>query len=62
MSVAIDEVVELGCQSVVLTGFGEPMLDKNLEKKISYAKGWGLKTYIITNGSALTNGRCSGSC
>ncbi|GAG26740.1 unnamed protein product, partial [marine sediment metagenome] len=36
------------------TGFGEPMLDRHLEQKIKYAKSKGLRTYIITNGSALT--------
>lgn len=50
---SIDEVVELGCKQVTLTGFGEPFLDKNLEKKISYAKSKGLRTYVITNGSLL---------
>jgi hypothetical protein len=54
---SIDEVVELGATQVVLTGFGEPMLDKKLEAKISYAKSRGLRTYIITNGSALTEKR-----
>lgn len=54
---SVDEVTELGCNRVVLTGFGEPLLDKNLEQKIAYAHNKGLKTYIITNGSALTNER-----
>lgn len=51
---SIDEVVALGAQQVVLTGFGEPMLDKRLENKIAYAHAKGLSTYFITNGSALT--------
>lgn len=50
---SIDEVTELGCKRVTLTGFGEPFLDKNLEKKISYAKSKGLRTYVITNASLL---------
>jgi len=50
---SIDEVSELGCTQVTLTGFGEPFLDKNLEKKIAYAKFKGLRTYVITNGSLL---------
>ena len=54
---SIDEVVELGAEQVVLTGFGEPMLDKGLENKIAYAKRKGLRTYIITNGSAITEKR-----
>ena len=57
---SIDEVVELGAKKVVLTGFGEPMLDRKLEKKISYAKSKGLETYFITNGSVLTDKRARG--
>jgi organic radical activating enzyme len=51
---SIDEVAKLGAKKVVLTGFGEPMLDKRLEQKIAYAKSKGLSTYFITNASALT--------
>ena len=54
---SIDEVYELGCKQVVLTGFGEPLVDKTLEEKISYAKNKGLRTYIISNGSLLTRER-----
>jgi MoaA/NifB/PqqE/SkfB family radical SAM enzyme len=51
---SIDEVVGLGAKKIVLTGFGEPMLDKRLEDKVAYASAKGLSTYFITNGSALT--------
>jgi sulfatase maturation enzyme AslB (radical SAM superfamily) len=51
---SIDEVAALGAKKVVLTGFGEPMLDRRLEQKIAYAKSKGLSTYFITNASALT--------
>jgi MoaA/NifB/PqqE/SkfB family radical SAM enzyme len=51
---SIDEVVQLGAKKIVLTGFGEPMLDKRLEDKVAYAAARGLSTYFITNGSALT--------
>lgn len=54
---SIDEIKKLGAKKVVLTGFGEPMLDKKLEEKIAYATKQGLSTYIITNGSALTQAR-----
>ena len=57
---SIDEVVGLGAKQVVLTGFGEPMLDRRLEDKIRYAKSKGLRTYIISNGSALTPKRAAG--
>ena len=50
---SIDEVVPLGATQVVLTGFGEPLLDRKLEQKIAYAKEKGLRTYVITNGSLL---------
>jgi MoaA/NifB/PqqE/SkfB family radical SAM enzyme len=51
---SIDEVVALGAKKIVLTGFGEPLLDKKLEQKVAYASSKGLGTYFITNGSALT--------
>jgi len=54
---SIDEVVKLGAKKIVLTGFGEPMLDKGLEEKISYAKTKNLSTYIISNGSVLNSKR-----
>lgn len=54
---SIDEVALLGAEKVVLTGFGEPMLDKKLELKIKYAKSKGLSTYIISNGSVLNSKR-----
>lgn len=56
---SIDEVTELGAKRIVLTGFGEPLLDPSLDLKIKYAADKGLHTYIITNASALTvnNGR-----
>jgi MoaA/NifB/PqqE/SkfB family radical SAM enzyme len=57
---SIDEVVALGAKKIVLTGFGEPMLDKRLELKIAYAKAKGLSTYIITNGSVLNSKRAQG--
>lgn len=54
---SIDEIVSLGARKIVLTGFGEPTLDKRLESKIVYAKSKGLQTYIITNGSTLSSKR-----
>lgn len=57
---SIDEIVSLGATRVVLTGFGEPLLDRQLEQKIAYAAYAGLNTYIITNGSAITANRAQG--
>jgi MoaA/NifB/PqqE/SkfB family radical SAM enzyme len=54
---SIDEVVALGAKKIVLTGFGEPLLDRRLEKKVAYASAKGLSTYFITNASALTAAR-----
>jgi MoaA/NifB/PqqE/SkfB family radical SAM enzyme len=54
---SIDEVVALGCKQVVLTSFGEPLIDKRLEEKIAYVKAKGLRTYIISNASLLTRSR-----
>lgn len=54
---SIDEVAELGCKQVVLTGFGEPLVDKRVEQKVAYAKSKGMRTYIISNVSLLTKDR-----
>ena len=50
----------LGCKQVVLTSFGEPLIDKRLEEKVAYAKSKGLRTYIISNASLLTRRRAAG--
>jgi len=46
---SIDEVVTLGAKQIVLTGFGEPMLDKNLEAGLDEIRisfyGMGEDTY-----------------
>lgn len=54
---SIDEVVSLGAKKIVLTGFGEPLIDRTLDDKIGYAKTKSLNTYIITNGSLLSRNR-----
>ena len=54
---SIDEVVPLGARRIVLTGFGEPLMDRTLDEKIAYAKSKGLNTYIISNGSLLSRKR-----
>jgi len=58
--ISIDEVAELGCKQVVLTGFGEPLIDKTLERKVEYAKSKGMRTYIISNVSLLNRRRAKG--
>ena len=57
---SMDEVAILGCKQVVLTGFGEPLVDKRLEQKVAYAKSLGMRTYIISNASLLTQKRATG--
>lgn len=54
---SVEEVVSLGCKQVVLTSFGEPLIDKRLEQKIAYARARGLRTYVISNASLLTRDR-----
>ena len=54
---SIDEVVTLGAKRVVLTGFGEPLMDRTLDLKVAYTKSKGLNTYIITNASLLSKKR-----
>lgn len=51
----IDECAkERYVQEVHLHGFGEPLLEKDLLRKVSYAKEKGIRlTYIVTNGSLL---------
>jgi len=56
----IDECAEYSCSNVHLHNFGEPLLDKNLSKRIRYAKKKGIKRVIIfSNGSLLTAQRAN---
>ena len=45
--------IQLGVETVSVFGYGEPLLDKDLEKKIGYCSDQGLNTWITTNGSVL---------
>jgi len=49
----IDECVELGVKHVVLSFFGEPLMDKNLIERIKYAKSKNLYVEFFTNGMLL---------
>jgi len=40
-----------GCNSVILSGKGEPLLHSQIDKIISYISKIGMKSWIITNGS-----------
>jgi radical SAM protein with 4Fe4S-binding SPASM domain len=57
---SINEVTYLGAERIVLTGFGEPLLDKGLEDKVAYCKSKHLHTNIITNASCITEARARG--
>jgi hypothetical protein len=57
----IDECAQGGCREVHLHNFGEPLLDKQLEDRVRYAKGKGLsKVKIFSNGSLLSKARARG--
>ena len=49
----VDEAVELGAKTISIFGFGEPLMDKGLEKKIRYCADLGLETFITSNGQLL---------
>lgn len=57
----IDESASAGCREVHLHNFGEPLLDKQIEDRVSYAKQKGIrKVKIFCNGSLLTPDRAKG--
>jgi hypothetical protein len=57
----IAECSRAGCREVHLHNFGEPLLDKQLEDRICYAKEKGIrKVKIFSNGSLLTPDRAAG--
>ena len=54
----IDEAVDLGVRGLKLNYINEPMLRKDLEECISYAKKAGiLNVYMVTNGTLLNKDR-----
>jgi MoaA/NifB/PqqE/SkfB family radical SAM enzyme len=57
---SIDEIIPLGAKRVVLTGFGEPLMDSTLVEKVAYAHDRGLNTYMISNASLLDERRARG--
>ncbi len=57
---SIDEVIPLGARRIVLTGFGEPLMDSTLIEKAAYAHQRGLNTYMISNASLLDARRAGG--
>lgn len=49
----IDEVVDLGAETISLFGYGEPLMDGNIVERIRYCANRGLKTFITTNAALL---------
>jgi hypothetical protein len=47
----VDECASLEVESIVITGYGEPLIDRGFSEKVKYAKSKG-----ITNVCAVTNG------
>lgn len=57
----IDECAKEHCHEVHLHNFGEPLLDKNLESRVRYAKQAGIeKVKIFSNGALLDAERAKG--
>ena len=44
----------LGAETISPFGYGEPLMDKGIAKKIEFCSELGLKTFITTNASLLT--------
>lgn len=53
----IGQAKSLGAKMVSLFGFGEPLLDQNLEYGISLAHDLKMKTFITSNGALLNSNR-----
>ncbi len=49
----IDQAAGLGAEVITHCGFGETLIDENLEKKIEYTSKKGLQSYLLTNASLL---------
>lgn len=56
----VDQGKAMGAELISPFGFGEPLIDKQLEERISYCTESGLDTFITTNGSLLTWDRAFG--
>jgi radical SAM protein with 4Fe4S-binding SPASM domain len=50
----LDQVADLGIETVTLTGYGEPMQDPHFMDKLALVDRKGLKVFFFTNGTFLT--------
>lgn len=51
----VDQAKELGANAISIFGYGEPLLDKGIVKKIKYCTKKKLQSFITTNASLLDN-------
>jgi len=51
----VDQCKDMGAEVVSCFGFGEPLLDKGIFEKVEYVSDCGLKSFITTNASLLTD-------
>ncbi len=55
----VDQLAQGGTKELHLQGYGEPFLDRDILRKISYAKKKGIPfTFMVTNASLLTEEVC----
>jgi len=53
----VRQAKKLGAEWISIFGFGEPLVDKNIAKKVKYCTDLGLKTFITTNVSLLNTNK-----
>lgn len=49
----IDDLSEMGTETIVLTGFGEPLVNRHIDEMLRYISGRGMGCNIVTNGLLL---------
>ncbi len=49
----VDQCLSLGVRTISVFGYGEPLIDKEIEKKVDYCSDKGLNTWVTTNASLL---------
>jgi len=49
----VNQAVNLGADTISIFGYGEPLLDTGIDKKIAHCSDLGLFTFITTNASLL---------
>ena len=49
----VDQSADLGAKLISVFGYGEPLLDKHVARKVKYCTDKGLDTFITTNASVL---------